>query len=52
MPVRGGDADGGPGVGRAHMHISHLKAMGRENWGRKIPRALALMESAGGRDWM
>ena len=28
------------------MHISHLKAMGRENWGTKIPRALALMESA------
>ena len=28
------------------MHISHLKAMGRENWGTKIPQALALMESA------
>ena len=28
------------------MHISHLKAMGRENWGTKIPRALALMENA------
>ena len=28
------------------LHISHLKAMGRDNWGTKIPRALALLESA------
>lgn len=28
------------------MHISHLKAMGKRNWGVKIPRALALMEQA------
>ncbi len=28
------------------MHISHLKAMGRENWGSRIPRALALLERA------
>ncbi len=28
------------------MHISHLKAMGRDNWGTKIPRALELLQSA------
>lgn len=28
------------------MHISHLKAMGRDNWGVKIPRALELLEQA------
>ncbi len=31
---------------RIPLHISHLKAMGRDNWGTKIPRALALLESA------
>lgn len=28
------------------MHISHLKAMGRESWTRKIPEALKLIEEA------
>lgn len=28
------------------LHISHLKAMGRENWGEKIPRALELLYRA------
>ncbi len=31
---------------RVPLHISHLKAMGRDNWGTKIPRALALLENA------
>ncbi len=30
----------------AHVHISHLKAMGRRNWGRRIPEALGLMAAA------
>ena len=36
-------------VGRAlhcPVHISHLKAMGRQNWQKKIPEALRLMEEA------
>lgn len=28
------------------VHISHLKAMGRDNWGKKIPAALHLLEQA------
>ena len=28
------------------VHISHLKAMGRRNWGEKIPRAIDLMDRA------
>ena len=28
------------------LHISHLKAMGRRNWRKKIPRALSLMAAA------
>lgn len=28
------------------VHISHLKAMGRANWGKKIPQVLALLEQA------
>ncbi len=28
------------------MHISHLKAMGKRNWRRRIPQALSLMEHA------
>ncbi len=28
------------------LHISHLKAMGRDNWGTKIPRALELLHRA------
>ena len=28
------------------VHISHLKAMGRDNWGIKIPQVLALLEQA------
>ena len=28
------------------LHISHLKAMGMRNWGRRIPHALELMERA------
>ena len=31
---------------RIPVHISHLKAMGRDNWGVKIPRALAMLEQA------
>ena len=31
---------------RCPLHISHLKAMGRRNWGKKIPEALHLMEQA------
>ena len=31
---------------RCPLHISHLKAMGRENWGKKIPEALCLLEQA------
>lgn len=28
------------------VHISHLKAMGKRNWDRKIPEAIALMDAA------
>lgn len=28
------------------VHISHLKAMGRVNWGSKVPRALQMMDEA------
>lgn len=28
------------------VHISHLKAMGKRNWGKKIPQALKLIEAA------
>ena len=28
------------------VHISHLKAMGRDNWGKKIPQVLTLLEQA------
>ena len=31
---------------KAPVHISHLKAMGRDNWGVKISRALAMLEQA------
>ena len=31
---------------RTPLHISHLKAMGRDSWGRRIPRALSLLEQA------
>ena len=31
---------------RIPLHISHLKAMGRDSWGKRIPRALALLEQA------
>lgn len=31
---------------RIPVHISHLKAMGRSNWGVKIPRALSMLEQA------
>ena len=31
---------------RIPVHISHLKAMGRGNWGVKIPRALSMLEQA------
>jgi len=31
---------------RIPLHISHLKAMGRDSWGRRIPRALSLLEQA------
>ena len=31
---------------RIPVHISHLKAMGRDNWGVKISRALAMLEQA------
>lgn len=29
---------------KAPVHISHLKAMGRDNWNRKIPQVLALLD--------
>lgn len=28
------------------VHISHLKAMGRVNWGQKVPRALQMLHAA------
>ena len=31
---------------RCPLHISHLKAMGRDNWGSKVPEALTLLEQA------
>ena len=31
---------------RCPLHISHLKAMGQRNWGKKIPAALSLMDKA------
>ncbi len=31
---------------RIPLHISHLKAMGRDSWGKKIPRALELLTRA------
>ena len=31
---------------RCPVHISHLKAMGRDNWGKKIPQVLSLLEQA------
>ena len=31
---------------RLPLHISHLKAMGKENWGTKIPQALSLLTRA------
>ena len=31
---------------KAPVHISHLKAMGRDNWNRKIPQVLALLDRA------
>lgn len=31
---------------RCPVHISHLKAMGRDNWGRKIPEALEMIQRA------
>ena len=31
---------------RVPLHISHLKAMGRDNWGKKIPQALAMLQKA------
>ena len=31
---------------RCPLHISHLKAMGHDNWGSKIPEALRLLEQA------
>ena len=34
------------GALRCPVHISHLKAMGRENWGKKIPRALEVLHRA------
>lgn len=40
-----GDAAGGPGTA-GPLHISHLKAMGRDNWGKKTPRALELLHRA------
>ena len=37
---------------RIPLHISHLKAMGRDSWGKKIPRALALAGAgAAGGHW-
>ena len=31
---------------RIPLHISHLKAMGRDSWGKKIPRALDMLTRA------
>lgn len=31
---------------RCPLHISHLKAMGRDSWGKKIPEALCLLRQA------
>lgn len=31
---------------RIPLHISHLKAMGRDNWGKKIPQALSILQRA------
>ena len=31
---------------RIPLHISHLKAMGRDNWGKKIPQALSMLQRA------
>ncbi len=31
---------------RCPLHISHLKAMGKRNWGKRIPKALSIMEKA------
>ena len=31
---------------RVPLHISHLKAMGRDNWGSKIPQALKMLGAA------
>ena len=31
---------------RVPLHISHLKAMGRDNWGKKIPHALEMLQRA------
>ena len=31
---------------RVPLHISHLKAMGRDNWGKKIPQALSMLQRA------
>ena len=31
---------------RIPVHISHLKAMGRDSWGKKIPRALDMLTQA------
>ena len=36
---------------RCPLHISHLKAMGRRNWGKKIPEAIALLENAHAEGW-
>ena len=37
---------------RVPLHISHLKAMGRDNWGKKIPQALAMLQKAKDEAWM
>ncbi|MBR0211525.1 MAG: amidohydrolase family protein [Oscillospiraceae bacterium] len=31
---------------RCPLHISHLKAIGRANWGKKIPAVLSMLENA------
>ncbi|MBR6825667.1 MAG: amidohydrolase family protein [Oscillospiraceae bacterium] len=31
---------------RCPLHISHLKAMGKRNWGKRIPTALSIMDRA------
>ncbi|MBP3413112.1 MAG: amidohydrolase family protein [Oscillospiraceae bacterium] len=31
---------------RCPLHISHLKAMGKRNWGKRIPTALSMMDRA------